>query len=505
MSAPAPASVRTAIEITGLSLLLVLVLRFAWIGFLASDDWSYLNAAQSWVEQSPHVGDNHWALRHTLVLPLALVVRGFGVTEFNVTLPTLSYFCAVLAFTYWVVRQLFGRTSAVVTTGLLILTPLFAEYATIASVDIVEMFFVLLSLWLFYRATLGGSAQCLLIVAGVAAGFAWLSRETTIGLLTFYGLLFLLGKYFPRRRYWLIAAGMLAVVATESLYFYTIVGDPFHRVRVVYTIYGPSGVEPMFGTGNITDHPVIGPVLALLINNEFGLLYFLAVVAATGTCFGGDLPREGRRFVRLVAGLGFVWFLTLAYGTTLLPLPRYYSVTTLAAVVLTGIWITVVLSRRSRWAAGLLLATLVSTNLLCIYVTNRDPRFGERTLANFVADSTGIVYTDPATAHLARKFLEWREEGLVDRVRGAPPPAGSLYFYHPTRALSGIVGGETFDIERYRPASEWREVWCASPGRTIIGDIVATLTLDRFLPETIGRKLLAKNRDVVVYRTTESR
>ena len=197
--------------------------------------------------------------------------------------------------------------------------------------------------------------------------------------------------------------------------------------------------------------------------------------------------------------------MTLAYGTILRPLPRYFGVTTYTAAVLVGVWITVVLSRRSRWAAGLLLATLVGTNLLCIYVTNRNPRFGERTLANFVANSTGIVYTDPATAHRAQKFLEWRGQGLVDRVRGAPPPAGSLYFYYPTRALSGIVGGETFDIERYHPANEWSEVWRASPIRTIIGDIFATLKLDRFLPETIGRKLLAKNRDVVVHRTTESR
>ena len=234
MASSSNSNMRTTIEIAGLSLLLVLVLRFSWIGFLASDDWSYLNAAKGWVEQSPYVGHNHWALRHTLVLLLALVVRGFSVTEFNLTLPTLSYFCAVLVLTYCVIRQLFGRTSAVVTTGLVILTPLFAEQATIAGVDIVEMFFVLLSLWLFYRATLSGQPRPLLLATGIAAGLAWLSRETTIGLLAFYGLLFLLGKYFPRRLYWLMAAGMLAVLVGELLYFYAIAGEPFHRIRVVY-------------------------------------------------------------------------------------------------------------------------------------------------------------------------------------------------------------------------------------------------------------------------------
>ena len=67
-----------------------------------------------------------------------------------------------------------------------------------------------------------------------------------------------------------MATGMLAVVAAESLYFYTIAGDPFHHVRLVYNTYGRrSGVGPMDGTGNITDHPVVGPDLALLINNEF--------------------------------------------------------------------------------------------------------------------------------------------------------------------------------------------------------------------------------------------
>ena len=261
----------------------------------------------------------------------------------------------------------------------------------------------------------------------------------------------------------------------------------------------------MRDTGNIAHHPVLGPVLGLLINNEFGLLYLLAAVATPFTCFGNDLRLEGQRLVRLLAGLGFVWFLTLVYGTILRPLPRYFSVTTYAAVVLVGVWITVALSRRSRWLAGLLLAVLVGTNLLCIYISDRNPRFGERMLAGFVADSPEIIYTDPATAHRAQKFLEWRGEDLVDRVRSTPPPAGALYFHYPKRAVPGVAGGQRFDVERYRPENDWVEVWRAAPERTAIGDMTAALKLNRVLPEPIGRKLLAADRGVVVYRTSVGR
>src|ERR1700752_4137328 len=69
---------RTALDVTLLVALVGFTSWLGYIGFIASDDWSYSEAAIGWLEHFPYVGTNHWGLRHAVVLPVALsfLVRG---------------------------------------------------------------------------------------------------------------------------------------------------------------------------------------------------------------------------------------------------------------------------------------------------------------------------------------------------------------------------------------------------------------------------------------------
>ena len=52
-------------------LLFALLLAFAWVGFLASDDVTYARGAYGWMEHFPYVG-GHGTIRYPITIPMAL-------------------------------------------------------------------------------------------------------------------------------------------------------------------------------------------------------------------------------------------------------------------------------------------------------------------------------------------------------------------------------------------------------------------------------------------------
>lgn len=484
-----------------------LILSFTWIGFLASDDQLYLLAVEGWLNDFPFAGATHWAVRHTVVLPMVVSVSLFGSNEFALALPTILYFFGVLGLAYWVTRYVFLDTvTAAVVTLLLAVTPLFAVQSTIAGVDIPELFFVVLSLWLFYRAAADERTVLLLFLAGIAAGLAWMSRETSAALLIFYGLLFLRGKGLPRRLYWVMAGGWFLVTGLESLYFFLTTGDVLHRLNTVLSSHTSLGnvlkLNYAGGTGNVVHNRVFGPPLSLLLNQEFGLIFYMAIPAGIAACFGPGLNPEQRRFVRLLAGLGVVWFFVVGYMLGLRALPRYFTVPTFVAVFLIGIWLSQILRHRSLRLACLLAAGLVAVNIAGILVENRDPLFGERVLARFAGEADEAVYTDPHTLYRSGQFLRWTGEEAVARARVAPAPEGGLFLYYPKNVVKGYVPGQgAFDPDLFRPDAQWQEVWRADPPERLVGIIARIGWVQAILPGAVVQKLLSPNPPVVVYRT----
>ena len=90
----------------------ICIIAFGWVGYYGSDDMSYAGGAIGWLENFPYVGDSHWTLRHTVVIPIAILFGFFGPSEVALVLPTILYFLAILALTYFVVQRYFDWTVA---------------------------------------------------------------------------------------------------------------------------------------------------------------------------------------------------------------------------------------------------------------------------------------------------------------------------------------------------------------------------------------------------------
>ena len=517
---------------TGLCVPIVLAFLIAgmiwlgWVGYIGSDDTMYASGALGWLRHFPYIGDSHWTLRQTIVIPIALAFRLFSVSEFALILPCLLYVLALLGLVYFVLARHFDRLTGGFAVGVLITLPLLADQASLVVPDFAETFFCLLSMTLFFEATTQKKPHRLLLLAGIAAGFAWETRETAAFFLVTYGVLFLVGFGFPRRLYLLMAASFLAVVGIEWLYFAVMTGDPFYRLvtdlrthlRVDLAAGGAdavagalektmTGVEQVKGygglsrTGNLQVNRFIDPILAVLVNHQFMFVYYLAVPAAIGAAFLGERRDERQwRFVRLFGLAGLIWFIFLYLQIGMSLQPRYYTFPTVILIMVFAVWLRGALARnpgRATFALGFVLIT----NFLGVYVDNHDPIFAIRALRDFAQHSPGPVYTDPDTA--SRGEFLYRIAHVNDRIIAGPPRKGALYFYNPKYLSVEIAQANTSTrakLDAYLPQPDWKVVWRRDSGQKWSGLIINVLGLKRFFPESIFRRLDKPNADAVVYR-----
>ena len=485
-----------------LAVVLALTLSVSWVGLMFSDDVLYAAGAMAWLDQPfPHVGETHWSLRHPFVLPVAASFALFGEQELSLVFVTTAYFILIVLLTYRLIADCFGPGRALFAGILLILTPLFAVNATIAGADLTELFFVLLALWLFQTATKDGVHSSLLFASGVAMGLAWWTRETTAGLLVLFFLLFLLGYRVPRRHYWIIAGGFLLMVASEWLYYHLLTGDMWYRIAVdrdqgatFLSQRGQPHLAGNPGTGNLEVTTWLNPVLTLLVNQEFGLLFYLAVPASIWAWRGRAFSEEQRHLARLFVGLGVVWFVTIGYIIPVRDLPRYYSVTAHAAVVLTALWLAHLFGRSVKIAV-LLTGMLVGLAVLALLVENTMPVFGDRAYVTWTAQAKERVYTDLLT-YGRTSFLR-KAAGVNDRVGEGVPPPGGLFFHNPNRVE---LADDPAFRSRHTPKSDWIEVARIEPKRMFIGRMLEWLRVDRVLPPRIVKRLNTPVDAVAVYR-----
>jgi 4-amino-4-deoxy-L-arabinose transferase-like glycosyltransferase len=494
----------------------VAALSLAWVGYVGSDDHSYARGALGWLHAFPYVGDDHWTLRHPVVLPIALSFAVLGFREISLAVPSALLFLLLLATTYHHVSRHSGRPSALAAAVLLATVPVLAVQATFPQNVIVETLAVSLSFWLFWRAIRQERPGRLLFAAGAAAAVGWLTRETTAGLLLFYALLFVVGYGVRRRDYWLMALGFVVVVGAEVAYFGALTGDPLYRYRIDLfhdkvdrvTVAGAITDASRTGLnleGNLSVSAVLEPVVALLLNQEFGLLFWFFVPAAAWACFGRGLPPEERRLVRLLTALALVWMVFISVNASVLyVVPRYYAVSAWAAAIIVVLWLARGVFPGRPTLALVAGACLLITNLLGIYVENKEPLFAERRLVEYVVTRGGTVYTDPMTLTRARLLLEFHDAS--DRVRSGPVPPSALYYANMNNIERCRRSGPRcpWAWRDYLPRAGWTVVARIESPRKLSGIVAAMVGLDRIIPADILRRLDRPNSGGVVYAVSSA-
>ncbi|MEW6293382.1 MAG: glycosyltransferase family 39 protein [Pseudomonadota bacterium] len=495
-----------------------------WVGFYGSDDLSYAAGGYGWLNDLPYVGVNHWTLRHTIVVPMAALFGIFGVSEVTLVLPVTLQYLALLALVFWLMQRYFDTTAACIAALILGTLPLTAVAASTVVPDFAEVFFCLLSLALFYEATRRERRTALLLLAGVAAGFGWLTRETVVFFLLTYGVLFLAGYSIPRRQYFVMAVGFLAVVGIEFLYFTAMTGNPLYRIHtdlathlggdIIGSDKTASGLEralakvegelygPLSRTGSFSVSRFLDPILVILANQEFMLLYYLAVPAALWTAIKRPFTGSGGRMLAVFGLAGAIWFLCLYLQIGMTLLPRYYLLPTVALIMVFAAWLRMYLWERSPALAVALLIAMFSSHLLGIYVDNRNPIFGERALVEYLKQTDEIVHTDPETAR--RGGFLYKLAGVENRVVAAPPKAGEPFFYNPAYVAFGSMAQNRQklieQLSPYKPQESWPLIWHKEPEHRHIGVVIDFLGLRDRLPAEIYRRLVTPNFPVAVYR-----
>jgi len=465
-----------------------------YIGFIASDDQSYSMAAIGWLDHFPYIGTTHWELRHTVVLPLALSFWLGGVNEASIMLPTLIYLLLLMALTYGCLIRLVEPGQAVLAAALVALTPVFVLNVSTASDDITECFFVAASFWAFYFGSTDTANRAMLLLAGICAGLGFITRETSIILALFYGVLFLLGWRIPRSYYLLIGAGFFVVLAIDTLYLATMTGDVLYRIHV--SARGVAGDNPL-DTKIVAEYPVqngfdrvgliasprvLQPVLMLFTAHEIFPLFFFAIPAGLWLWNNRDQHEPQFEVARLSCVLGATWFVAVSWVLIMLwVVPRYYMVTAYCALLVVALWLQ---APRRQGGSLIPIAVLCAGSLMMIYLDNKSLMFGERALVAIAHESDEPIYTDPATLRGARFLLEHTAPGHT--VIAGMAPSGGLFFYNPLPARREL---DRASLGKLKPSNTWTLLRTVVEDRRLSARILRTIGLEPLLPVGVAGKL----------------
>ena len=479
----------------------VVCLSLGWVGFIASDDATYILGAYGWLEQFPFVG-GHGTIRYPITIPIALSFLVFGENEFAAMLPSLLYLLVFLIVAWKTVRGVAGPFAAFCALLLTVTCPLIAVQASIASIDIVEMTMLFCALVLLWRCLDNGPRTGLLIASGACVGVAFLSRETAIFMVPFFGLLFLAGHRIGRLPYLWVAFGFLAVWALELVYLGIMTGDPLYRFNI--SLNHDSSIDRSVDlAGNVLINPLLDPLLVLFANQEFMLLMVFAVPLTSWLCIGSSVEPRVRHFARIVALFGVCWWLCVGAAQTLLPLnPRYFMVTSTMACLLTGLALARLLMSGNRvpvLGGGVALAIILATNALGIVVENKDPIFGERQLAQLVGEHPDMaIRTDPMTFSRAHYLLRWT--GRETNATPDRPRDGDFYYYNPARSEEPNALMSAEELPYYQPGERWEVVARYEPEADLAARVLENTGLYRLVPGAIWQKLRYRHRPTVLYR-----
>lgn len=486
----------------GLAAFLLLV-ALSWVGFIASDDVTYAKGAYGWIEHFPYVG-GHGTIRYPITIPMALSFVTFGENEFAMVLPSLLYLILFLVMVWRVTRDVAGPLPAFCALLACATSPLIVVQSSIANVDMIEMA-LLFGAWLLcFRCLEGGPDRGRLLGAGALVGLAFLTRETAIFVAVYFGLLFLAGHRFNRWHYLWMAAGFLAVWLVELAYLGIMTGDPFYRFNIALH-HDPTINRAVDLAGNVIVSPLVDPLLVMLINQEFMLLMFLAIPLGTWLCFSRQLPPQLQHFARLIALFGLCWLICVGAVQKLLPLnPRYFMITATMACLLTGVALGWLMKEgRGLWRpAGLCgLALLVGTNLVGVYVENRNPTFGEEKLVDLVVNRPDMaITTDPMTLYRADLPLHWAR--ATKRVTSAPPSGAALYYYNPVRSGKPNAKMTAAMAPTYQPRPNWILIEEFAPEPSYLVRALRWSGLHSQLPASIWDKLRRAHESSYLYRVT---
>ena len=403
-------------------------------GLQGSDDLAYARIAWSMAEGNYHPEAQHFYLRHGLLIPLAMLFRVLGVSEWISVIPTFGASLGCVLMTYLIGIRLFGRKAGILAALMLAFFPLDIILATTVAVDPFVSFWCGVTGWLLTVASdrERKSALILYLVSGLTLGMGYFSKEITLLFLPAFFLWIWLDRY----RWHGIAAlviGFGCTVAAEFLVYATWVEDLFFRFHTAQGTHA-AAMALKYDADALWYRLFAEYLLSFLnprLSHEFGLFY---LTAALLLFIYRDMLRQYK--VRLVCMWWSVSFLAVNFAAIRLwpyvPLlesqPRHILALSIPCCILLGAMITHLPTWRWQIAVcGVLcISSILYVNLIrANHLAGPIVAHVVRTAANVLKGHPEIpIYTDTRTREVLRFFFQYLQD---DRVRPFPKEADVLY------------------------------------------------------------------------------
>lgn len=468
------------------------VFYVSWVGVIGSDDQVYIENARFRIYEPFVVGQNHWEVRLTLTVPMALAFAMFGESEISAALPTLFYTFLTGLIVFLFLAERITLTTSFLVAALIATSPLLAINATSLRIDAVETFFVTTSL-VFFISAIERKLSVIFLLAGILCGLAFVTRPTAVALLLFYMMLFLIRYRVPRHHYILVFLGFGLVWLAESLYYFVSTGEFFYRLAVDFNH------DHVVRGGSLFGAVVVEPMKMLLGSHNLGLVFWCLPVATWYLARCQSVQSHTRKIAVFFSLFSVTWIVVFSGFASKLALdPRYLSPALTASMVVIGMFIGALIESRRHIIALCIVFIFFMNHALAIYVENKDFSYSQRWLNVLAVKYNEPIYTDPQTYGRALFLLEL--SGVEGEVFAAPAPAGGLFLAVPQNAQRGSYNGVHWNPDDYN-VGDWPLVEKLDPGRRRIGIVLDAAGLSDFIPASIWRKINNPNPPVFLYRS----
>ena len=495
--------------LAGLLLFAFFLMWAFYVGFQAADDKSYLSGALGWVNSSPFVGKDHWALRHPMTIPAAISVKLFGLNEFAVSLPNLIYFTSFIVLNYWAVRKYLGTFCAATATLIFITLPGFVILSTYLEIGIPEIFYISASFWSFRKALDAPEKTRLWLLSGVAMGLAFVTRETAASFVLFIGLVFLFKPMVSRLHYVYLFGAAASILFIDWLYLALMTGnvryrysidlnhDTIDRFAVASRVAVRKGL--IDSEGNISVNVFIDPILNLFVTQKYTLIFWL-IIPALLLLWRKRAQLPNSLTLGLLTGYVFVSFLFLGANPKLYLVPRYFLVTAWAASIIVAWWLASLFRSQKYPSLAVAIVALLGANFVAMSVENINPRFVEKTLLAYsTSHPKEVIYTDAETFEKAKFYFRFVNKSM-DLVSPESPPQGATFFYSAERIAACKLQSQCREkLSDLIPGPTWSVKEIISPRPRLLGKLIRLIGVDKSLPADIKRKLLLEGGSVTIY------
>jgi len=460
------------------------------VGYTFSDDSSYIAQAMRYLSGNYLPPTDHWGFRYTVVIPYAIIGIFTEYNEWLVTLIPLLYWLALLTLVWHFVKHTIGRVEAAY-AGLIVVTlPLFVVQSTILGVDITEAFFLFASFVFFYYGEISENKNYKqYFIAGLLLGLAMLTRETAYGFLLVLGVFFLMGGYRHWKSYMVGLLGVLVILSMEWLYYLAFDKGIFYRIETISHSHGSVGLKSGdfdAGSGNISDNRFYGPLLAILVNQEFALLYWTAIISSIYLFINGG--KEYNKLLKYVLITFVVYFCWISYSGALRPLPRYYSFTSVLVIIPIVIAINYISKKSIKI---LFLFIIVGSNFGALSVENIYPRFTSKVISQYIID-TGekVIIYDKLKTKKVRGFLAYNNADRTLASNEVPENEGYIY---------ANIQGEKVPKEVAKQLVKENILKIFSPPKLLIGYILDITRVRVWMTDDLYKFLAFRNPIITLY------